>query len=733
MATIPNFRDVGWDQTGKIAGNLADWRAQAKAQTGKPIERLEWNTPENIPVRPLYSSADLAGLEHLQTMPGLPPFLRGPYSTMYVGRPWTVRQYAGFSTAEQSNAFYRRNLEAGQKGLSVAFDLATHRGFDSDDPRVVGDVGMAGVAVDSILDMRILFDGIPLEQVSVSMTMNGAVLPVMALYIIAAEEQGAKQEALSGTIQNDILKEFIVRNTYIYPPQPSMRIIGDIFAYTSRHMPKFNSISISGYHIQEAGAPADLEVGYTLADGLEYLRTGMNAGLKVGDFAPRLSFFWAISKHFFMEIAKMRAARLLWANIVKQFKPQNPKSMDLRTHCQTSGWTLTAQDVLNNVIRTGIEAMGATQGHTQSLHTNALDEALALPSNFSERLAINTQLFLQEETDTDMVIDPWGGSYYVERLTHELMHKAWAHIVECEKYGGMAKAIEDGFPKRSIQEAAARTQAMIDSRAQIIVGLNKYTSEKQEEMKVLKIDNTAVREAQMNRLRQLKAERDSSKVEAALNALTECAGTGQGNLLDLSIQAARAKATVGEISFALEKVFGRHKDEQKLVSGVYVKTFGEKKQPILAVEEKVAEFVKRTGHKPRIFICKLGQDGHDRGQEVVGAAFSDLGFDVVLGPLFQTPDEAAKEAVEKKVDVVGPSSLAAGHLTLVPALRKALDRVGRKEMPIVIGGVIPPQDYDELYKDGVLAIFGPGTVIPDSALKVLQILETTSVHVDAHD
>jgi methylmalonyl-CoA mutase len=731
MATIPNFKDVSWDQTGKIAGSLADWRAQAKAQTGKPIEKLEWNTPENIPVRPLYSSADLAGLEHLQTMPGLPPFLRGPYSTMYVGRPWTVRQYAGFSTAEQSNAFYRRNLEAGQKGLSVAFDLATHRGFDSDDPRVVGDVGMAGVAVDSILDMRILFGGIPLEQVSVSMTMNGAVLPVMALYIIAAEEQGVKKEALSGTIQNDILKEFMVRNTYIYPPQPSMRIIGDIFAYTSRHMPKFNSISISGYHIQEAGAPADLEVGYTLADGLEYLRTGINAGLKVDDFAPRLSFFWAISKHFFMEIAKMRAARLLWANIVKQFKPQNAKSMDLRTHCQTSGWTLTAQDVLNNVIRTGIEAMGATQGHTQSLHTNALDEALALPSNFSERLAINTQLFLQEETDTDMVIDPWGGSYYVERLTHELMHKAWAHIVECEKYGGMAKAIEDGFPKRSIQEAAARTQAMIDSRAQIIVGLNKYTSEKQEEMKVLKIDNTAVREAQMNRLRQLKAERDASRVEAALNALTECAGTGQGNLLDLSIQAARAMATVGEISYALEKVFGRHKDEQKLVSGVYVKTFGEKKQPILAVEEKVAQFVKRTGHKPRIFICKLGQDGHDRGQEVVGAAFSDLGFDVVLGPLFQTPEEAAKEAVEKKVDVVGPSSLAAGHLTLVPALRKALDRVGRKEMPIVIGGVIPPQDYDELYKDGVLAIFGPGTVIPDSALKVLQILETTSVHVDA--
>jgi len=729
MTTIPNFTDLSWDQADKTAGTLADWHAQVRAQTGRPVDELVWNTPEKILLRPLYSSADLAGLEHLQTMPGLPPFLRGPYSTMYVGRPWTVRQYAGFSTAEESNAFYRRNLQAGQKGLSVAFDLATHRGFDSDDPRVVGDVGMAGVAVDSILDMRILFDGIPLEQVSVSMTMNGAVLPVMALYIVAAEEQGAKQEVLSGTIQNDILKEFMVRNTYIYPPQPSMRIISDIFAYTSRHMPKFNSISISGYHIQEAGAPADLELGYTLADGLEYLRTGISAGLKIDDFAPRLSFFWAISKHFFVEIAKMRAARLLWAKIVKQFDPKNPKSLDLRTHCQTSGWTLMAQDVLNNVVRTCIEAMAASQGHTQSLHTNALDEALALPSDFSERLAIHTQLFLQEETDTDMVIDAWGGSYYVERLTHELMHKAWAHIVECEKYGGMAKAIEDGFPKRRIQEASAMTQALIDSRAQVIVGLNKYTLDKQEEMKVLKIDNTAVREGQAKRLQQLKAERDASNVATALNALTECARTGRGNLLDLSIQAARAKATVGEISYALEKVFGRHKDEQKLVSGVYLKTFGEKKQPILAAQEKVAQFEKRTGHKPRIFICKLGQDGHDRGQEVVGAAFSDFGFEVVLGPLFQTPEEAAKEAVEKEVDVVGPSSLAAGHLTLVPALREALDRLGRNEMPIVIGGVIPPQDYAELYKDGVSAVFGPGTVIPESALKVLQILEARGANV----
>jgi methylmalonyl-CoA mutase len=723
MTTIPNFTDTAWDKADQTAPTLADWQAQVRARIGRPVEELAWNTPEKILLRPLYSSADLAGLEHLQTMPGLPPFLRGPYSTMYVGRPWTVRQYTGFSTAEESNAFYRRNLQAGQKGLSVAFDLATHRGFDSDDPRVVGDVGMAGVAIDSILDMRILFDGIPLEQVSVSMTMNGAVLPVMALYIVAAEEQGAKQEVLSGTIQNDILKEFMVRNTYIYPPQPSMRIIGDIFAYTSRHMPKFNSISISGYHIQEAGAPADLELGYTLADGLEYLRTGIGAGLKIDDFAPRLSFFWAISKHFFMEIAKMRAARLLWAKIVKQFDPKNPKSMDLRTHCQTSGWTLMAQDVLNNVVRTCVEAMAATQGQTQSLHTNALDEALALPSDFSERLAIHTQLFLQEETDTDMVIDAWGGSYYVERLTHELMHKAWAHIVECEKYGGMAKAIEDGFPKRRIEEASAMTQALIDSRAQVIVGLNKYTLDKQEEMKVLKIDNTAVREGQTKRLQQLKAERDAAKVAAALNALTQCARTNQGNLLDLSIQAARAKATVGEISYALEKVFGRHKDEQELVSGVYLKTFGEKKQPILAVQQEVAQFEQRAGRKPRIFICKLGQDGHDRGQEVVGAAFSDFGFEVVLGPLFQTPEEAAKEAVEKKVDVVGPSSLAAGHLTLVPALRKALERLGQKEMPIVIGGVIPPQDYDELYKDGVSAIFGPGTVIPESALRVLEILE----------
>jgi methylmalonyl-CoA mutase len=723
MNKIPNFKDIPWNGGPEVDNRSAGWRARVVAQSGHSLDQLASYTPEQIAIQPLYTSADLEGLEHLRTMPGLPPFLRGPYSTMYVGRPWTVRQYTGFSTAEESNAFYRRNLAAGQKGLSIAFDLATHRGYDSDNPRVAGDVGMAGVAVNSILDMKILFDGIPLDRMSVSMTMNGAVLPVLALYIVAAEQQGVKQEQLSGTIQNDILKEFMVRNTYIYPPQPSMRLIGDIFAYTSQHMPLFNSISISGYHMQEAGATADLELGYTMADGLEYLRTGLSAGLSVDHFAPRLSFFWAISKNTFMEIAKMRAARLLWAKIVKQFGPHNPKSMDLRTHCQTSGWTLTAQDVYDNIIRTCIEAMAATQGHTQSLHTNAFDEALALPSDFSERLAINTQDFLQEETDTDSVIDAWGGSYYVERLTHELMHKAWAHVVECEQAGGMAKAIEEGLPKKRIQEASARTQARIDSGAQVIVGLNKYVLDKQEAMKVLKVDNSAVRQAQARRLAQLKSQRDPAKVSSALDALTECARTGKGNLLELSIGAARAQATVGEISFALEKVFGRHKAEQELVSGIYLPTYGAKKGSIVAVQDKVEEFLKSQGHKPRIFICKLGQDGHDRGQEVVGAALSDLGFDVVLGPLFQTPEEAARQAVEEHVDIVGPSSLAAGHLTLVPALRQALTKLGHKNMPIVIGGVIPPQDYDELYRDGALAIFGPGTAIPTAGLKILEILE----------
>jgi methylmalonyl-CoA mutase len=723
MAEIPNFKDVPWSGGPTANDRLADWRVRAEALAGRPLDQLTWNTPEQIPIPPLYTAANLEGLEHLHTMPGLPPYLRGPYSTMYLGRPWTVRQYTGFSTAEESNAFYRRNLAAGQKGLSVAFDLPTHRGYDSDDPRVVADVGMAGVAVNSILDMRILFDKIPLEQISVSMTMNGAVLPIMALYIVAAEEQGARQEHLSGTLQNDILKEFMVRNTYIYPPQPSMRIVGDIFAYTSRNMKKYNSISISGYHMQEAGATADLELGYTMADGLEYLRTGLRAGLHIDDFAPRLSFFWSISKNVFMEIAKLRAARLLWAKIVKPFGPHNPRSMELRTHSQTSGWTLTAQDVYHNIIRTCVEAMAATQGHTQSLHTNAFDEALALPSDFSERLAIHTQQFLQEETDTDSIIDPWGGSYYVERLTHELANKAWAHVLECEQAGGMTRAIEAGFPKERIQQASARTQAIIDSGEQVIVGLNKYVPDAQEAMRVLKIDNTAVRQAQARRLEQLRSQRDQSQVSGALDALTECARTGIGNLLDLSIRAARAQATVGEITSALERVFGRHSTEQELVTGIYAQTYGANNPSLVAVQDRVGHFVKSRGRKPRIFICKLGQDGHDRGQEVVGAAFSDLGFEVLLGPLFQTPEEAADEAVRERVDIVGASTLAAGHLTLVPALRQALARRGQESMPVVLGGVIPPQDYDELYRDGALAIFGPGTVIPSAALKVLEILE----------
>ena len=719
---IPDFADVPWNGGPQVDSRLAAWRARAEAAAGRSLDQLVRDTPEGIPLRPLYTSADLEGLEHLHTMPGLPPFLRGPYSSMYVGRPWTVRQYAGFSTAEESNAFYRRNLAAGSKGLSIAFDLPTHRGYDADDPRVVGDVGMAGVSVNSILDMRILFSGIPLEQMSVSMTMNGAVLPILALYIVAAEEQGATQAQLSGTIQNDILKEFMVRNTYIYPPPPSMRIIGDIFAYTTRHMPKFNSISISGYHMQEAGATADLELGYTMANGLEYLRTGIKAGLQVDDFAPRLSFFWSIGKNTFMEIAKMRAARLLWAKLVKQFDPQDPRSMDLRTHSQTSGWSLTAQDIYDNVIRTCIEAMAATQGQTQSLHTNAFDEALALPGDFSERLAIDTQQFLQEETDTDAVIDVWGGSYFVERLTDALARKAWAHIVECERAGGMAAAIASGLPKRRIQEASARTQALIDSGAQVIVGVNKYAAETQEAMKVLKIDNREVRSAQVQRLAQLRADREPAPVDAALQALTACAASGRGNLLEVSVAAARAQATVGEMSLALEKVFGRHQASPELVRGIYAQTYGAEKQPLAAVRDEVARFVEVHGRAPRIFICKLGQDGHDRGQEVVGAALSDLGFDVVLGALFQTPEEAAGEAVKHRVDIVAPSSLAAGHLTLVPALRQALARLGRDDLPMVIGGVIPPQDHDELFKDGVAAIFGPGTAIPGAALRVLEIL-----------
>jgi methylmalonyl-CoA mutase len=719
MSTVPNFKDIPWAGGPRSSTRLADWQAAV----GKSLEELSGPTPELITVKPLYSSADLQGLEHLHYVPGLPPFLRGPYLSMYPGRPWTVRQYAGFSTAEESNAFYRRNLAAGQKGLSVAFDLPTHRGYDSDNPRALADVGMAGVAIDSILDMRILFKDIPLGDISVSMTMNGAVLPVLALYIIAAEEQGVKQAQLSGTIQNDILKEFMVRNTYIYPPAPSMRIIADIFRYASQHMPKFNSISISGYHMQEAGATADLELGYTMADGLEYIRAGIAAGLTVDAFAPRLSFFWAIGKNVFMEIAKMRAARLLWAKIVKQFNPKNPKSMSLRTHSQTSGWSLTAQDVYNNVIRTCIEAMGATQGHTQSLHTNSLDEALALPTDFSARIARNTQLFLQEETDTDMVIDPWGGSYYVERLTHELAHRAWSHVVECEQLGGMAKAIEKGIPKMRIEEASARTQADIDSGVQTIVGINKYVLEREDPLKVLKIDNRAVRESQVKRLAELRAQRDPAAVDAALKALTECAHSGQGNLLELSIAAARVRATVGEISDALEKVFGRYKAEIHEVSGVYARRFGDRSGVVAQVRKRVEQFLARQGRRPRILIAKLGQDGHDRGQQVVATAFADLGFDVDVGPLFQTPEEAAREAVDNDDHVVGVSSLAAGHLTLVPALRRALAALGRDDILTVVGGVIPPQDYDELYKDGAVAIFGPGTVIPQAALRVLDALE----------
>jgi methylmalonyl-CoA mutase len=723
MNTIPNFREIAWDHGPRPAVDLVDWRIQAEAAAGKLLDELTCWTPEQIPIKPLYSADDLQGLEHLHTMPGMPPFVRGPYTTMYVVRPWTVRQYAGFSTAEESNAFYRRNLAAGQKGLSVAFDLPTHRGYDSDNPRVAADVGMAGVAIDSLLDMRILFEGIPLGEISVSMTMNGAVVPILALYIVAAEEQGVSQGQLAGTIQNDILKEFMVRNTYIYPPEPSMRIIADIFRYISRRMPKFNSISISGYHMQEAGATADLELGYTMADGLEYLRSGIRAGLSIDDFAPRLSFFWAVGKDIFLEIAKLRAARLLWAKIVKQFYPENPKSMSLRTHSQTSGWSLTAQDVYNNVIRTCIEAMGATQGHTQSLHTNSLDEALALPTDFSARIARNTQLFLQEETDTDLVIDPWGGSYFIERLTHELAHRVWSHIVEVEQLGGMAKANEAGIPKLRIEAAAARTQAEIDSGVQTIVGVNKYVLEREEPVQVLKIDNQAVREAQVRRLAELRSRRDPAAVEAALHALTEAARSGAGNLLELAIVAARARATVGEISLALEQVYGRHRAETQVAAGVYARQFVNHQGLIARLQARVEQFQRNEGRRPRILVAKLGQDGHDRGQQVIATAFADFGFDVDVGSLFQTPEEAAREAVDNDVHIVGVSSLAAGHLTLVPALRRALDDLGRADILVVVGGVIPPQDYEALSRSGAVAVFGPGTVITEAALRLLDLLE----------
>jgi len=686
------------------------------------MTRQKWMTPEGIEVKPLYMTADLAEIEHLDYAAGLPPFLRGPYSSMYALRPWTIRQYAGFSTAEDSNAFYRRNLAAGQKGLSVAFDLATHRGYDSDHPRVTGDVGKAGVAIDSVEDMKILFDEIPLDQMSVSMTMNGAVLPVMAFYVVAAEEQGVPTQKLTGTIQNDILKEFMVRNTYIYPPANSMRIIGDIFRYCSGKMPKFNCISISGYHMQEAGATADIELAYTLADGLEYLRTGLHAGLDIDEFAPRLSFFWAIGMNHFMEIAKMRAARLLWAKLVKRFKPKNPKSMALRTHSQTSGWSLTAQDVFNNVIRTTIEAMAAAMGGTQSLHTNALDEALALPTDFSARIARNTQIYLQEETGITHVVDPWGGSYYVESLTAQLAAKAWTLIQEVEKLGGMTRAIESGLPKMRIEEAAARRQARIDSGRETIVGVNKYNVTDEKPIDVLVVDNAAVRENQLARLRKVKAQRNTQEVDAALAALTNCARTGEGNLLELAVNAARKRATLGEISSALEKVFGRYQAVHHTISGVYSSESRQDPEFVKA-RDQVEAFAKAEGRRPRILVAKMGQDGHDRGAKVIATAFADLGFDVDLGPLFQTPEEVARMAVENDVHVLGVSTLAGGHMTLVPEVIRELKRLGRPDILVVVGGVIPPQDFEALKKAGASGVFGPGTRIPLSAQEVLHALQ----------
>ncbi|MGG0174769.1 methylmalonyl-CoA mutase [Gottfriedia acidiceleris] len=679
----------------------------------------QWNTLENTKVKPLYTLDDMNDLEHLEFVSGIAPFLRGPYPAMYVNQPWTIRQYAGFSTAEESNAFYRRNLAAGQKGLSIAFDLATHRGYDSDHPRVEGDVGKAGVAIDSILDMKILFDGIPLDKMSVSMTMNGAVLPILAFYIVAAEEQGVDRSQLTGTIQNDILKEYMVRNTYIYPPEASMRIIADIFSYTSKNMPKFNSISISGYHMQEAGATADIELGYTLANGLEYVRTGLKAGIDIDSFAPRLSFFWAIGMNYFMEVAKMRAARLLWAKLIKKFEPKNEKSMALRTHSQTSGWSLTEQDPFNNVTRTCIEAMAATLGHTQSLHTNALDEAIALPTDFSARIARNTQLYLQEETGICNVVDPWGGSYYVESLTHELSHKAWKHIEEVEAHGGMVKAIETGLPKMRIEEAAARRQAHIDSGKESIIGVNKYRLEKEEPIDVLEVDNTAVREVQIKRLQDLRAKRDEVKVQEALRAITHSAETGEGNLLALAIEAARARASLGEISDAYEKVVGRHKAVTRSIIGVYSSEYGEENE-MEVVRKQADDFEAREGRRPRIMVAKLGQDGHDRGAKVIATAFADLGFDVDIGPLFQTPEETALQAVENDVHVIGMSSLAGGHRTLLPKLMAELKKLGREDIIVVAGGVIPAQDYNFLKENGAAAIFGPGTVIPVSAQKVLE-------------
>ncbi len=722
MTTIPSFADLPLGEPAAADGAAA-WAEAFTAATGHTPEQVAWATPEGITVPPLYTAADIAGLDFLGSYPGLPPFVRGPYPTMYTTQPWTIRQYAGFSTAEDSNAFYRRNLAAGQKGLSVAFDLATHRGYDSDHPRVTGDVGMAGVAINSILDMQTLFHDIPLDQMSVSMTMNGAVLPVLALFIVAAEEQGVPAARLSGTIQNDILKEFMVRNTYIFPPAPSMRIISDIFAYTAANMPKFNSISISGYHMQEAGATADLELAYTLADGVEYLRCGQAVGLEVDAFAPRLSFFWAIGMNFFMEVAKLRAGRLLWSRLVQPFQPKDPKSLALRTHCQTSGWSLTAQDVYNNVTRTCIEALAATHGHTQSLHTNALDEALALPTDFSARIARNTQLFIQQETGITRTIDPWGGSYYVERLTHDLAARAWSHIEEVEASGGMARAIELGIPKLRIEEAAARTQARIDGGRQVVVGVNKYKLDEKEDIPVLKVDNSAVRARQIEKLQRLRANRDELACRRRLDALTRCAETGEGNLLDLAVHAARVRATVGEITTALEKVWGRHVAEIRSISGVYAKEVGEPVS-VRRARDLVLSFAAAEGRRPRILIAKMGQDGHDRGQKVIATAFADLGFDVDIGPLFQTPGEAAQQAVDNDVHIIGASSLAAGHLTLVPELKRELEARGRGDIMIVVGGVVPPQDYDALHAAGARAIFPPGTVIAEAAADLLVKLST---------
>jgi methylmalonyl-CoA mutase len=700
--------------------SMVDFEAPSDRKVpSPPCAEEHWLTAEGIAVKPRYGAADRDALDFVASYPGSPPYLRGPYPTMYVTQPWTIRQYAGFSTAEDSNAFYRRNLAAGQKGLSVAFDLATHRGYDSDHPRVSGDVGMAGVAIDSIYDMRTLFSGIPLGEMSVSMTMNGAVLPVLALYIVAGEEQGVKPAQLSGTIQNDILKEFMVRNTYIYPPAPSMRIISDIFAYTSAHMPKFNSISISGYHMQEAGATADLELAYTLADGLDYVRAGIAAGLDIDSFAPRLSFFWGIGTNFFMEVAKLRAARLLWTKLMDGFSPRSEKSLMLRAHCQTSGWSLTAQDVFNNVARTMIEAMAATQGGTQSLHTNALDEALALPSDFSARIARNTQILLQQESGTTRVIDPWGGSFFLERLTADLAAKARAHIAEVERLGGMTKAIEAGLPKMRIEEAAARTQARIDSGAQRIVGVNCFKPSEEAAIDILKVDNSAVRAQQLEKLTRLKAERDPQAVAATLAELTAAGKSGEGNLLDLAVKAARAKATVGEISMALEKAWGRHRAEIRAISGVYKREAGVENESVKRVLALTAAFAARDGRRPRILIAKMGQDGHDRGQKVIASAFADLGFDVDIGPLFATPQEAARQAIENDVHIVGVSTLAAGHLTLVPELERALAAEGRSDIMIVVGGVVPPRDFEALFAAGAVGIFPPGTVIAEAAEKLI--------------